>query len=79
MPVVAVVRRSTNIVNLFEGTNALSGIPQTTVTNSIGGSAETWVSIPKGYYVIYALMGVAANSTNLLNPTIDIGADGSTE
>ena len=29
--------------------------------------------------MVHAQMGVAANSTNLLNPTIDVGADGSAE
>ncbi len=79
VPVVAVVRRATNIVSLFEGTNWVSGILQTTVTNSSGGYGQTWVHVPKGYYVVHAQMGVAANSTNLLNPTIDVGADGSAE
>jgi hypothetical protein len=79
VPVVAVVRRATNVVTLFEGTNSASGILQTAVTNGGSGCGETWVHIPKGYNVVYALLGVAANSTNLLNPTIDVGADGSTE
>jgi hypothetical protein len=77
--VVAVVRHATNMVSLFEGTNSVSGILQTTVTNGSGGDGETWVHVPKGYYVVHAQMGMAANSTNLLNPTIDVGADSFTE
>ena len=59
---------------LVRGVNWVSGILQTTVTNSSGGYGQTWVHVPKGYYVVHAQMGVAANSTNLLNPTIDVGA-----
>ncbi len=78
VPVVAVVRGATNVVSLFEGTNEVSGVLQTTVTN-VGGSGLTWVHLPKGYFVVHGQFGVAGGSTNLLNPTLDIGADGSVE
>lgn len=79
VPVVAVVRRTTNVVSLFGSTNELSGELQTTVTNGGGGFGLTWVQVPKGYYVVHGQFGVAGSSTSLPNPTIDVGADGSIE
>jgi hypothetical protein len=79
VPVVAVVRRASEVVSLFEGTNVGSGVLQTTVTNGLGGSGLTWVHVPKGFYVVHGQFGVAGGSTNLANPSIDIGADGTTE
>jgi len=78
VPVVAVVRRATEVLSLFEGTDATNGVLQTSVTNH-DGSGQTWVHVPKGFFVVHGQFAVAGGSTNLLNPTIDIGADGSVE
>jgi hypothetical protein len=79
VPVVALVRSVSDRVSLFEGTNAESGTVQTEVALEGGGSGQTWIHIPKGYFVLHALFGVAPGSTNLQSPVIDIGADGVAE
>lgn len=79
LPVVALVRKASNVVSLLEGTNVDDGVLQTKVFIDTNGIGETWVHVPKGFYVLHAQLGLAPASTNLLSPAIDIGSDGSPE
>jgi hypothetical protein len=79
VPVVALVRQASNVVSVFEGTNSTDGVLQTKLSLGSNGQAVAWVRVPAGYYVLHAQMGVAAASTNLLNPALDVGGDGSEE
>jgi hypothetical protein len=76
VPVVALVRQSSEVVSLLQGTNVGLGDLQLELSIPAGGSTQTWVHIPKGFFVLHASLGVAPGSTNLQNPTIDIGSDG---
>jgi hypothetical protein len=77
VPVVALVRNTTETVNVFEG--PASG-PDTTLQKSLtfgpDGTARTWVFVPRGFRVMHASMTITGISANLLNPSLDIGADG---
>jgi len=79
IPVVALVRHSTETVSLYEGSDPNLGTIQKSLTLGPDGKAETWVHVPRGYHVVHATMGVVGTSANLQNPSMDIGADGSLE
>lgn len=76
VPVVALVRRAAEVVSLFAGTNLTSGEMQVETTLAGGGHTQTWVHVPKGFYVLHGALAVAPASTNLQSPSLDIGADG---
>jgi hypothetical protein len=79
IPVIALVRHSTETVSLYGGPDPNSATIQKVLTLGPDGKAETWVHIPRGYHVVHAAMGIVGASANLQNPSIDIGADGSVE
>ncbi|MCX8155170.1 MAG: hypothetical protein N3J91_01750 [Verrucomicrobiae bacterium] len=79
LPVIALVRKASNIVSLLGGTQVNEGTQQSIIMLNTHGQGFTWLHVPKGYYVLHAQLGVAPGSTNLLHPAIDIGADGQTE
>ena len=76
VPVIAVIRRATNVVSLLEGTNTVSGLFQQSFALNSNGVADTWVVVPKGFAVVHADLGMAPASTNAQSPAIDVGADG---
>lgn len=77
VPVVALVRNTNQTVSLFQGgpTDRTAAV-QESLTLGPNGSATTWVQVPAGFRVLDASLGVAPASSNLTNPSIDIGADG---
>jgi hypothetical protein len=79
VPVVALVRASTETVSLYEGPSTETATIQKSLTIEANGKAQTWVHVPKNFHVVYAALGVVGASANLMNPSLDIGADGSEE
>jgi hypothetical protein len=75
VPVVALVRKASEVVSLLGGTNTGLGELQLELPIPASGNTQTWVHIPKGFFVLHGTLGVAPASTNLQSPTIDIGAD----
>ena len=77
LPVVALVRSARDMVSLFEGTaQDANSVTEKTLTIGSNGTASTWVHVPAGFGVIYAALGVVGSSANVLDPSIDIGGDG---
>lgn len=79
VPVVALVRGTTETISFYEGSGSTTGTLQKTLTLGLDGSAPTWVHIPDGFGVVYAAMGVVGDSADLTDPSVDIGADGTDE
>ncbi|MBI4579550.1 MAG: hypothetical protein HY718_07610, partial [Planctomycetes bacterium] len=79
VPVVALVRRSREMVSLFEGTSGDQALLQVSLTTGPDGSAQSWVRVPPGYRVVHAILGLAPASPAIIDPKIDVGADGAAE
>jgi hypothetical protein len=79
VPVVALIRCTTETVGSYEGPDPNIATVQKSIVLDPNGRGLTWVHIPREYRVLHATMGVVGASANLENPTIDIGADGSPE
>ncbi len=77
--VVALVRSARLVVSGFRGSDDEAGAVQETITLGPNGTGETWVHIPKGYRVVFGALGVVGASPNLVDPALDIGADGTPE
>jgi len=75
VPVVVLLRDATEMVSTFAGTNYGEGEIQLQHTFPSAGYTQTWVHIPKGFFVLHGTLGLAPGSTNLQSPTVDIGAD----
>jgi hypothetical protein len=79
VPVVAIVRRATETVSVYEGPDEATSVVQKSLTLGPDGTAETWVHVPSGFRVVYAAMGLVGASSNVQNPLLDIGANDSPE
>lgn len=77
--VVALVRKSREVVSLFEGTSGESSKMQVPLIAGPDGTADSWVRVPAGYRVLYASVGLVPATTGVLDPSVDIGADGQTD
>ena len=79
IPVIALVRHKTETIGLYEGPDPNVATIQKSLTLNSNGTAQTWVYVPKGYWVVHAAMGIVGASANLQNPSIDIGGDETVE
>ncbi|MDP2897422.1 MAG: hypothetical protein Q8Q12_12855 [bacterium] len=79
VPVVCLIRATTETVSLYQGPDSTTATLQKTLALGPDGTAQTWVHVPSGFRVLYAAMGVVGASDNLESPSLDIGADGSIE
>lgn len=79
IPVVALLRYSSEIVSMFEGPDPNVAVSQKKIQIDGSDDPQTWVYVPVGYHVVHASMGIACNSANVYDPQIDIGADGTIE
>jgi len=79
VPVIALVRKSTEIVTVFKVAGQTDDPPETSVMLAPDGKGWAYVRVPAGLRVVHAVISIAAGSADLLNPAIDIAGDGSVE